>query len=102
MAERKIIWTKIASLQLRTILEFWIENNKSNTYSLKLLNQVEENLKGIVQNPLRSPESIFPNSRVSAMKHYSIFYKVNDTEIVVIAFWDNRQDPKKLLKILTS
>ncbi|MEX2596389.1 MAG: hypothetical protein WEC59_05600 [Salibacteraceae bacterium] len=40
------------------------------------------------------------NTRVAAMNHYSIFYKVTDKEIIVTAFWDNRQDPKRLIEIL--
>lgn len=32
--------------------------------------------------------------------NYSIFYKIFDEKIIITAFWDNRQDPKKLLKIL--
>jgi len=34
------------------------------------------------------------------MGNFSIYYKVSDQEIIITAFWDNRQDPKKLLAIL--
>ena len=43
----------------------------------------------------------YPETRESAMGHFSIFYKVTDKLLIVTAFWDNRQDPKKLLKMLT-
>jgi hypothetical protein len=42
----------------------------------------------------------FPNTRVASMGHFSIFYKVIDEAILITAFWDNRQDPKKLLELL--
>lgn len=100
MAKRKIVWTNTARIQLRKILEFWIENNQSNLYSLKLLDEVEKNLNGILKHPERSPESAFPNTRVAAMNHYSIFYKISENEIIVTAFWDNRQDPKRLNETL--
>jgi hypothetical protein len=29
-----------------------------------------------------------------------LFYKVTDEAIIVMAFWDNRQDSKKLLELL--
>jgi hypothetical protein len=38
--------------------------------------------------------------RESAMGHFSIYYKTSPNQIIVMAFWDNRQDPKKLLKII--
>jgi len=34
------------------------------------------------------------------MGHFSLFYKITDTEIIITAFWDNRQDPAKLLQLL--
>lgn len=37
-----------------------------------------------------------------AMVNFSIYYRYDDTDIVVMAFWDNRQDPDKLLALLTS
>ena len=35
------------------------------------------------------------------MEHFSIYYKISDEHIIVTAFWDNRQDPKKLMDMLT-
>lgn len=37
-----------------------------------------------------------------AMGNFSIFYRFDNAEIVVMAFWDNRQDPDKLLALLTT
>ncbi len=45
-------------------------------------------------------EADFPNTRVASMGHYSIFYKFNEKEIIITAFWDNRQDPNSLLDLL--
>jgi len=32
------------------------------------------------------------------MGHFSIYYKITETKLIIMAFWDNRQDPKKLLE----
>ena len=32
------------------------------------------------------------------MGHFSLFYKLVDDKLIITAFWDNRQDPWKLLK----
>jgi hypothetical protein len=42
----------------------------------------------------------FQDVRVASMSNFSIYYKVTDKEIIITAFWDNRQNPKKLLEIL--
>jgi hypothetical protein len=34
------------------------------------------------------------------MGHYSIVYKIDNISIIITLFWDNRQDPKKLLDFL--
>jgi len=34
--------------------------------------------------------------RSISMGHYSILYKFNSERIIIVAFWDNRQDPRKV------
>ena len=34
------------------------------------------------------------------MGNFSIYYKMLEDKLIVTAFWDNRQDPKKLFKLL--
>ena len=34
------------------------------------------------------------------MGNFSIYYKISDENIILTSFWDNTQDPKKLLSIL--
>lgn len=99
MVKRKVTWTNTASIQLREVLEFWVSRTKSNTYSLKLLSKIESRIKTLLQFPFEYPETSYPEVRVAAMNHYSIFYKVADDRIIILAFWDNRQDPKKLLSL---
>ena len=100
MATRSIVWTKTADLQLVGVLKYWINRNKSNKYSLKLLNIVTERTKQIAQNPLIFKATDFKDTRIASLGNYSIFYQVHGDKIIITAFWDNRQDPKKLLKIL--
>ncbi|MEM6525592.1 MAG: type II toxin-antitoxin system RelE/ParE family toxin [Bacteroidota bacterium] len=100
MADKKIIWTNTAARQRRNILQFWVKQNKSNTYSLKLLRLSNEKTKLIAKNPKLFRLSEHPDTHVAAMGHFSIYYKITENEIIITAFWDNRQDPKKLLKQL--
>jgi plasmid stabilization system protein ParE len=100
MAQRKVIWTRTADLQLVGILEYWISRNKSATYSKKLLRLVVKKTQQIAKTPEIFPLSDFPETRVAPLDHFSILYKVDVDQVVITAFWDNRQDPKKLLEIL--
>jgi len=34
------------------------------------------------------------------MGHFSIFYQVQKTKLVITSFWDNRQNANTLLKLL--
>jgi hypothetical protein len=56
----------------------------------------------ITENPLIYKAAEFPDTHVAAMGHFSLFYKITDSAIIITAFWDNRQDPKELLKLLRS
>jgi hypothetical protein len=100
MAKRNIVWTKTADIQFVGILEYWVEKNKSNTFSKKLLKLITERTSLISEKPFIYKSTDFKDVRVASLKNFSIYYKVTDEQILITAFWDNRQNPKKLLKIL--
>ncbi|WP_245593079.1 type II toxin-antitoxin system RelE/ParE family toxin [Crocinitomix catalasitica] len=82
------------------ILKYWVNKNKSNTYSKKLVKLVSDRTKQIAQQPLIFKATDFKDTSVASLGNFSIYYKFNDEEITITAFWDNRQNPKELLKIL--
>ncbi len=100
MAKQIIRWTRTADIQYVGILEYWLKRNKSNTYSKKLIKTVAVRTKQIAQTPYLYKKADFKDTRVASLGNFSIFYKVTEQEIIITAFWDNRQDPKKLLQIL--
>jgi len=101
MAKRKIVWTDTAAKQRREILKYWTERNKSTTYAEKLIEITAKHLKVISKNPEAFKETEIDDVRESAMGHFSLYYKITNDHIIVMAFWDNRQDPKKLLKAIS-
>ena len=100
MAKRTIIWTPIASKQLRKVFDYWNKRNRSTSYSKKLMTLIKDNLDGVKNYPESCPLTVVPKIRVSVLKHYSIFYYVDNNSIIIVSFWDNRQDPEKLKSIL--
>ena len=100
MAERTIVWTKTADLQFVGVLEYWVDRTQSTAYSERLIDLVEERTAVIAQTPYAFKKADHLNTRVAIMQHYSIYYKAMDSIIFITAFWDNRQNPDELLKIL--
>jgi plasmid stabilization system protein ParE len=101
MAQRKIIWSRIAYLQRKNILLYWFERNQSNVFSKKLLKQTQLATKQLTKFPYLGKPTDIIDVRVYIMGDYSLFYRVFDLSIDVVTFWDNRQDPE-ILKILLS
>ncbi len=100
MAKRNVIWTKTADMQFVSILGYWVKRNKSNTYSKKLVKLVTERTTQFAETPFIFKATDFNGVRIASLGNFSIYFKVTEVSIIVSAFWDNRQDPKKLLKIL--
>ncbi len=94
MAKRDVIWTKTADLQFVGVLEYWVNQNKSATYSKKLVKLVSKRTNQISQKPFIYKSADFKGIRVVSMGNFNIYYKVTDVQIIIVAFWDNRQDPK--------
>ncbi len=48
---KKIIWSFTADKDRRQIIEYWINRNKSNSYSLKLDQQFRDIINLVAENP---------------------------------------------------
>jgi len=94
MAKKEIVWSSLAKLQLQNVLEYYFIRNESPTYSLKLLNEVEDLLKTLSNSELIGRLTSNKITRVISMKVYLIFYEINKNQIEIVSFWDNRQDIK--------
>lgn len=78
MAKRKVIWTKTADIQFVGILEYWINRNKSKSFSKKLIKLVTERTNQIAENPFIYKMTDFKDIRAASLGNFSIFYKVFD------------------------
>ena len=100
MAKRIVVWTETASKQRREILRYWTVRNGSTTYAKKLIKLIKERLEIILEHPEAFILTTYPETRESAMGNFSIYYKITETQLIVTAFWDNRQNPKTILELL--
>lgn len=74
MAKRKIIWSHKAKIKLTQILEFYIERNKSKTYSVKLYNQFQKNIKLLVKQPHIGVKTNLKDIRSLIIGEFMILY----------------------------
>lgn len=100
MAERSVIWTNTAAKQRRVVLEYWLNRNRSAEYPKRLIELIAERISVLSQFPESGKQTEIENVRVAAMGHFSIFYSFDENSIFIKAFWDNRQDPNRLMKLL--
>ncbi len=102
MAEKSVKWTALALKQRREIFKYWTARNNSTIYAEKLIKLIAARTKVISEHPESYKLTIYPETRISAMGHFSILYKISGDTIIITSFWDNRQDPKKMLEIVRS
>lgn len=92
MAKKIIVWSDTAKIQFLAILEYQVERNGNQNYSLKLLDEVEGLLNTLSNSELIGRLTSNKFTRVISIKVFLIFYEIDGNRIEIIAFWDNRQD----------
>ena len=74
MAE-KIVWTLKAKKELVEILQYWIDRNKSNAFSLKLNSLIEAQLNLILEQPKIGRKTDIPNVYIKIIHKYLLYYE---------------------------
>jgi plasmid stabilization system protein ParE len=100
MAKRTVVWTATAVRQRREVLKYWIRHNGSTRYAEKLISITASQIQIILNHPESFKSTTYEGTRESAMGHFSIYFKLTKDKLIVTAFWDNRQDPQKLLELI--
>jgi addiction module RelE/StbE family toxin len=96
MAKRKVVWSTLAKLETQEILEYFLNRNKSATYSRKLYQLFKRELYRLSKYPEAGLKTKLTNVRGLVVKDYILFYEVFDDRIIVLKVWDCRQNPDKL------
>jgi hypothetical protein len=98
--KRKLKWTFTAIKQRNATFDYWNLRNKNNLYSKKLNHNIKERTSLLKIYPELGIETIFLNTRVLYFSYFSILYQFSENQILITGFWDNRQEPSKLLEHL--
>lgn len=97
MAEKAIVWTSRASEELNDILEFYINRNKSTSYAEQLLDLIDKNLLLVQKFPEIGRITEDQRSRILVIKEFLLIYEISDNKIVILSFWDGKQNPEQRL-----
>lgn len=97
---KKIIWSQRAQDDRKQILKYWINRNKSNTYSKNLDMRFREALKIIRDFPQIGKLTDDQKARIKIVKDYLLIYEETEDSIILLTIWDSRQNPQELEKIL--
>lgn len=91
----EIVYTPEARVTLNSIYNF-ITAEFGNAASNRFAIRTEKTIDLTAGNPLMfKASSIDESVRVAVItKQTSLFYRVTDTAIHLLYFWDNRQDPQ--------
>jgi plasmid stabilization system protein ParE len=100
MAEREIVWTVTAEQQFQKILEYWLDKNKSSEYPTRILKLVDDHIADISNRPDSYRLTEYNNTSVCVIGVFNIYFKKKNDKVYITCFWDNRQDPHKLQKVL--
>lgn len=91
----EIKWTPEAESLYFETLEYWINHNKSNSYSLKIIDEVERKEKLLADNPFIGSGVIGAKDetrRVLILENFSLHYRIHETTIEIVSFWANKKD----------
>jgi plasmid stabilization system protein ParE len=100
MAGIEIFWTTTALKQRNSVFQYWNDRNHNTSYSKKLNIKIRDRLELLKLNPEIGSRTDFSNTRAISLGHYSILYQIKKPHLIITSFWDNRQDPKKLIDFL--
>jgi plasmid stabilization system protein ParE len=90
---KRVIWTAKAKASRKAILTFL-----SKEYAKKLSAQINSIIDCFSKFELIGKESDYKTIRVFVFKNYSIYYKVEQRQILIIGILDNRRNPTETNK----
>jgi hypothetical protein len=97
MSSYNIIWSPKAKITYYQVLEY-LELNWTIKEIKSFINRTDYVIEHISQTPFHYPYSLKGDTyKCVLIKQVSLFYRIKQQEIELLLFWDNRQNPAKLI-----
>ena len=100
MAKRIVEWSKEAVVDLLEILKFYIQRNKSKTYSQKLNGEIRFKLKTIDFTVALPQKTSVYNLFYFTHNHISVCFEITNNNFKVQLVIDDRRNPELIDKLL--
>ncbi len=97
MAQRKIIWSQKAKVQLFEILDFYKRRNENDTFSKKLYAKFSKHIHLLVKHPYLGVMTDFEDIRGLIVDEFIVFYEVEHSQIIIHTIWECNQNPEYLV-----
>lgn len=92
----EIIWSPKAKSELIEILEYWVNRNKSNVYSLKINQLIQEQLIFILEFPKIGRKTDIKIVYVKIIIDYLLYYEIEKGNLHVLTIRHGKKNPKTL------
>ncbi len=92
---KEIRWSLRANQDRLEILEYWINRNKSNTFSQKLDHLIRASINIVALMPEHGKPTNIPSVRIKIVREYLIYYRIKPKHVEIITIWGSRRNPKK-------
>lgn len=90
----KIVWSEKAIEERNSVFKYWNKRNGSTFYSQSLRLLIKDTLKTIsIHHKIGMPTNR-NDTRIKIIRDYFLIYRVTSDLIIILAFWDSRQDPE--------
>ncbi len=92
----RVKWSGKARTELENTLDFWSENNKSDTYSVKIAIETEKVQKEIEEDPYFLAQYIEEENvyqRIFFKKKFILYYEVKEDIVIILRFRSAKQKP---------
>jgi len=93
MAKRKIVWSNRAIKRLYGILEFYEQRKKSKTFSKKLYQLLQKQVKALIKFPEIGLRTTEETTRGLIVADCIIYYQITEIKIIIHTVWDSNQNP---------
>lgn len=93
---KKIRWSPTALKSREDILEYWQFRTGSKSYSLKLAKSFQTAANNIKEFHEIGRITNKVNVRKYVLNEYSLYYRIEKTQIQILLIRDNRRNPKDL------
>ena len=93
---KQIVWTSKAKKELREILEYWINRNKSTVFSKKLNKLINEQLHLILEFTEIGRKTDIINVNIKVIHKYLVYYELTDQTLNVLTIRHGSKNPETL------